>query len=458
MSTVRLSTARVVAKLTYYLLRLIGRNASNLPGWIALLICPSYLELIAKPPLCVAVTGTNGKTTVTNMIADVLIDSGYSVATNRIGSNIASGIASTLTTSVSWSGKPNKDACVLEVDERATRLILPYVKPGYLVVTGLFRDSLKRNAHPDYIFDVIDTYTPPTTTLILNADELCSARLGETQGNQRVYFGIEAMESDVDSAVDLVTDYSFCPNCMTKLEYAHLRYHHIGRAGCPACGFSSPVPDYVIMYVGSGDEAIEVTHQGVESSYPLISNATFNIYNELAAIAALSEMGLSQDAIAASLGKLGTLESRLKSTTVGSVSVIQAMSKGQSCVSATRTLDFVRTQPGRKVVVLVMDDWYDRKKSVEYVGWIYDTDFEFLADDSVVQVVACGPRCYDYELRLLLAGIEKERILRCELEMEAPAQLQIDDVDSVFVLYDTSTIDVAMDMKQALISRLEARK
>ncbi|MCL2736812.1 MAG: MurT ligase domain-containing protein [Propionibacteriaceae bacterium] len=455
MSVVRLWVALALAKATYRGLRLLGRNASNLPGWLALHVCPDFLELIAKPELVVCVTGTNGKTTVTNMIADVLVGQGYSVSTNRLGSNIAPGIASSLTNAVSWSGKPNKDACVLEVDERASRLILPYVRPTYLVVTNLFRDSLKRNAHPDYIFDVLDTYTPDDTRLVLNGDDLCSSRLGERAGNPRVFFGIESMAGDRTDSINLVSDYSTCPRCHTGLAYDHLRYHHIGRAHCPACGFASQDCDYVVERVESDATSFTVAHDGATHTYPLVSTVTFNIYNQLAVIATLTEIGLDPARVEAGLSILAVVDSRLGRTQVGDVTVVQAMSKGQSCVSTSRTLDFVTHEPGRKVVVLAMDDWYDRKTSVEYIGWIYDADFEFLADPDVVQVIACGPRCYDYEVRLLLAGVPHERIQCCESEADAHTRILTAGMDSVYILYDTSTYDVAMSMKARILSTLE---
>ncbi|MCL2482273.1 MAG: MurT ligase domain-containing protein [Propionibacteriaceae bacterium] len=458
MSSLRAHIALVLSKMTYRLLRVLGRNASNAPGLVALKVCPDYLAQVARCPLCVCVTGTNGKTTVTNMIADVLVANGYSVSTNRLGSNIAPGIAAALTNSVSWSGRPLKDACVLEVDERASRLILPFVKPTFLVVTNLFRDSLKRNAHPDYIFDVIDTYTPKQTTLILNADDLCSARLGEHAGNERIFFGITEVEGDVTQSVNLVADYSFCPHCLTTLQYDHLRYHHIGHATCPSCGFSSPGPDYLVRRFTQDDQALIVEHGEATHAYPLVNEVIFNVYNELAAIVALTRIGLTEAQIETGLSSLSVPDTRLKQTTVGSVRVVQAMSKGQSCVSCSRTLDYVRQEPGRKVVVLIMDDYYDRKNSVEFIGWIYDADYEFLNDPDVVQVLACGPRCYDHQVRLLLAGVPKERIVCCEDELDAPHHVITDGVDAVYVLYDTSTVDVAMKVKAGIIHGLEVHQ
>ena len=54
-------------------------------------------------------------------------------------------------------------------------------------------------------------------------------------------------------------------------------------------------------------------------------------------------------------------------------------------------------------MILALDD-LDESKSSERIGWIYDTDYEFLNDESIVQVLATGMRCWDHQVRLLLAG------------------------------------------------------
>ena len=167
MASLRYHLAVIAAKCSAKLIRMLGRNASHNPGVVALKICPKILSLAPKAPLVICVTGTNGKTTVSNLLTDALLADGRKVVSNRTGSNIVPGCTTNLINSLNWMGKCRVDAAVYEVDERASRLILPYLKPDYLVVTNLFRDSLKRNAHPDYIFSVINTYCPDTTKLII---------------------------------------------------------------------------------------------------------------------------------------------------------------------------------------------------------------------------------------------------------------------------------------------------
>ena len=105
-------------------------------------MCPDFLKQIAKPEKIVAVTGTDGKTTTTNLIIDALENSGEVVLNNKLGSNIAWGIASTFISGTSFNNKTNYKIAVLEVDERSAKKVYPYVKPTYLICTNLFRDSI----------------------------------------------------------------------------------------------------------------------------------------------------------------------------------------------------------------------------------------------------------------------------------------------------------------------------
>ena len=104
------------AKFGTVLLKLLKRNATFFPGKFALKICPDFIGKIEKPQTIIAVTGTNGKTTVCNMIEDILRDNNYIFIDNKYGSNIDAGIATTLISGVNCVGKTKKDLAVLEID------------------------------------------------------------------------------------------------------------------------------------------------------------------------------------------------------------------------------------------------------------------------------------------------------------------------------------------------------
>ncbi|MBO5065550.1 MAG: DUF1727 domain-containing protein [Clostridia bacterium] len=447
MGRLRYFIALWAAKLVFVLLRLLKRNATMYPGYIALKICPDYLARTRKSPNVLCVTGTNGKTTTTNMVADILSQSGMKVVSNRYGSNINTGVATALTHSVSVFGKPKIDALVLEVDERFSRLILPFIKPDYLVVTNLFRDSIKRNAHPEYIFSILDTYVPESTKLILNADCLQSSQL--LKNNQRVYFGIDKLDTDVTECVNLINDFSICPVCDEKLKFNYLRYHHIGNAYCPKCGFKSYEANYRLTNIDYDNKTITVEQNGAASVYPMINRALYNIYNELAAISLMSEFGVDLEKVKEYMRKISVTQTRYKEDKAGKTEIVRTMAKGQNSVSCSRTLDFVGHENGARTVFIMIDDLFERRDSSEFIGWIYDADFEFLNTPDVKQIVLAGPRCFDYKLRLLIAGIPEERIL-CEEDEFKAVDIMDKDIDKLYLLHDTSTYDLACKVEEKI--------
>ncbi len=449
MGRIRYLIALWASKAVFLLLRLLKRNATMYPGYIALKICPDYLARTKKSPNVLCVTGTNGKTTTTNMVADILSQSGMKVVSNRYGSNINTGVATALTHSVNVFGKPKIDALVLEVDERFSRLILPFIKPDYLIVTNLFRDSIKRNAHPEYIFSILDTYVPDNTKLILNADCLQSSQL--LKNNERVYFAIDKLDTDVTECVNLINDFSICPDCDEKLKYNYLRYHHIGNAYCPKCGFKSYEANYRLTNIDYENQTITVDHSSVETVYPMVNRALYNIYNELAAIALMSEFGVDLEKVKDYMKKISITQTRYKENKAGKTEIIRTMAKGQNSVSCSRTFDFVGHEDGDRTVFIMIDDLFERRDSSEFVGWIYDVDFEFLNTDGVKQIVLAGPRCFDYKLRLLIAGVPEERIL-CEEDEFKAVDIMDKDIDKLYLLHDTSTYDLACQVEAKMLS------
>ena len=453
MNRLRYFIALWASKSAYLALRLLKRNATMFPGYLALKICPDYLAQTKKSPNVLCVTGTNGKTTTTNMVADILSESGYKVVSNRYGSNINTGVATALTHSVNVFGKPRIDVLALEVDERFSRLILPFIKPDYLIVTNLFRDSIKRNAHPEYIFSILDTYVPKTTKLILNADCLQSSQL--LKDNERVYFSIDRLPTDVTECVNLINDFSFCPKCNEKLKFNFLRYHHIGNAYCPNCDFKSYEAKYHLTNIDYDNQSITVSIDGKEDKYPMVNRALYNIYNELAAISLMNEFNVDTEKVKDYLRKISVTQTRYKEGKVGNTAIIRTMAKGQNSVSCSRTLDFVGHEEGEKSVFIMIDDLFERKDSSEFIGWIYDADFEFLNTPEMKQVILAGPRCFDYKLRLLIAGLPEEKIL-CEEDEFKAIKLIDKNVSKFYLLHDTSTYDLACEVEEKIIEDFKA--
>ena len=451
-SKVRFYVTISIVKIATKILKLLGRNATHLPGWMANKLCPDFLGHLEKPDRLVYITGTNGKTTVSNLTAEVLKDNGYDFINNASASNVSEGVISALLSKSSFFGKSKCKLAILEVDERYSPLIYPYMPPDYLLCTNLFRDSYKRNAHAEFISSVLNSQIPKHTKLILNGEDLISNHLA--MGNERCYFGIHCPDGH-SSSDNIIKDIVACPNCGAMLKYDYIRYNHIGRAHCPNCDFGSPEMDYSVEKIDYESQRCLIRTPDGTYDFKLIGNNVTDIYNMIAAISLLSELGLKMPQIQESFEKVKVAASRYNSEMVNGKELIMNLAKGQNPIACSRVCDFIQHEPGTKTVVCMVDDYFDAKETSENIAWIFDIDFEFLNDDSVKQIVLTGARNADYHLRLLMAGIPEEKIVCCEKEVDAADYVDISLSDKIYLLYDVYTLEYAEKVYQDLKKRLE---
>ncbi|MBQ0037963.1 MAG: DUF1727 domain-containing protein [Clostridiales bacterium] len=423
-----------MAKLSIPALKITHHSGTDFPGNLALKICPDFLRYVGRPKTIVAITGTNGKTTVSNMLSDILESNGYRVMSNRAGANVASGIATTFIRSCGLFGRISKyDIAVLEVDERSSVKVYPYVTPDFVAITNLSRDSIMRNAHPDFIAGILTSTIPASTKMILNADDLISC--GVAPDNPRVHFGIDRLPTDVTACVNLINDMRICPKCLGKLEYEYLRYHHIGKAVCRDCGFHSPDSEFLARDVDFENHTVTIRENGQDYAYPLITDNVINTYNILTVITTLRQLGLEPEAIRHSLERTVIDTTRYAQEKVGKVTLVKQMSKDLNAMAGSRVFDYISHLPGQKEVYLMMNNMGDAANWSENTCWLYDADFEFLNRDDIVQIVCAGPRALDYKLRLLMAGVPEEKIA-CDLSEEKAAELlRFTPGDDIYYLY-----------------------
>lgn len=442
-----------MAKLSVLALKITRHAGTNFPGVIALKLCPQFLKYADKPKKIIAITGTNGKTTVSNMILDMLSMDGKDVLNNKAGSNINSGIATSLIAGMTLTGKCKHGIGVFEIDERSALRIFPYMIPDYMLVTNLSRDSIMRNGHPEYIAGILNKYIPKSTKLVLNADDLiCSSLAPE---NSHKFFGIEKMDGDITECINLINDLQICPKCHDKLKYEYLRYNHIGKAYCPSCGFKAPEYDYAGCNVDTENMTIDVKDETGTGHYRLLNDSVFNIYNVVSAVALLREMGYSHERIEKFFKKLNIVGSRFGEEKVGSRTIYKLLAKDKNAFATSRVFDYVASLPGTKEIIVMNSCQGDVKHWSENTCWLYDCDFEFLNDEKIKNIVICGERGLDNKLRLLLAGVPEERISFCEKEIDSPEQLKLFEDDNIFILYGTDSITLGNQVASKIKHRIE---
>ena len=438
-------------------LRLLRRQGTYLPGVVSARLDPQFLKHLPKPRRIIAVTGTNGKTTTSNMLLDVLRTQYPLVINNNVGSNTLSGILTTLAENITLTGRKRSDVAILEVDERWTPKIFPQVTPEILVITNLFQDSYKRNAHTDFIRDTIQAGIPAATKLVLNADDLISSAIGA--GNDRVFFSIAPMPGEIQRRDSRLKDIRFCPQCNTALEWDFVRYHHLGRAHCPACGFTNPQAKYILERADETARTVHLTVAEESVVLPMILHTTEALYNQLAAYAALREFGLDHATIAAAMGRLAVVSTRYSHARAGDRSIILFCAKRMNPIANSRVFDAISHHPGPKTVIINSDD-HEPTRFDENLAWFYDTDFEYLAAPDLNQLIINSWRGNDLVVRALMAGIPEEKITVLNDPLKVPDRVDLTKPGDIFILHGihVPSLREAETMRDELVRRLEGAK
>lgn len=407
----RFKLALLIGKFIRFIGKYTGK-ATNLPGDIALKLCPDLMGHFRFRGKVIAVTGSNGKTTTANMLAYALADLGYSVANNAKGSNLTGGVATTLLSAARFSGEITEDFVVLEVDERFSRLIFRLFAPDYLLCTNLFRDQLTRNGNIDVILAKLHEAIAPSVKLILNANDPISGSLAPQ--NERVYYGMQKTTQSTLECPNITHDAKVCPKCFGRMRYDFFHYNHIGQFTCLSCGYETPAAKYLADEVDFATGDFTINGTAINADY----RPPFNILNMTAAAAACCELGLNLGQVCASLTKFRVMKQRFEEFTVNGRTAVMILSKNQNPVSFDQSISYVLGLPGEKTVVVFVNNI--NHTNHKDTTWLYDIGFERLCGE-VDTVVCTGPRAWDLAVRLRLAGFADSAVrVECDVQQIKP--------------------------------------
>lgn len=439
------------AKILTFFLNLFGKGQDDKPGLLAYRFCSNFLDKLAKPEMVVAVTGTNGKTTVSSFVANMYKNMGKTVCYNDWGANQLAGHTKCLIDCVTIFNKPKVDVAVLETDELTSVDTLPYVKPDYLIVTNICRDSIRRNANTYYIFDRINNAIKeiPDTKLILNADCPISSFLGNDFKNKKVFYGVKGNKKDT---IYLADDFGFCPKCYGDIEYVYRHYRHIGKVKCKNCDFKSFDSDYFVTKYDK--KYMIVKNNKKEFKFNLISSSIFNIYNQLATLTFFVDAGFKDKQINEGFKKLIVPKSRENTIMVDGIELVAQMAKGQNVSACSTVFEELSKEKDDIVLVFLMNEMYGREKILETVTWFYETDFEFLNKENIKQIVFAGPRNMDYKLRLKLAGFDDNKFTCVDDDEEMYKYINYDGIKKVYFLFEVEAVTKAMNIRDDFYNRI----
>ena len=393
------AAARAVSAVsTWGLKHVFHRPAANFPGKIALYADPRVIADLAprlqKGSVCVV--GTNGKTTVTNLLADALETAGQRVVCNRTGANLDSGVATALlhAREADWG--------VFECDELWLAKILPHLQANYVVLLNLFRDQLDRVGEIDRIQESIAgaLATSPKTTLVFNADDPLCAAIAERVGNPTVAFGVY---EDLHLPQNTVADAQMCQRCSAMLEYAYRQYGQLGSYCCPACGFARPSLDCAARDVHLGADGLSFAAHGPRGDAEIEApfSGAYMVYNLLATWAAADLVSVPAEALQRAIDAFDPRNGRLQEFAVAGRRTLLNLAKNPT--GFNQNIKIILQDEGPKAVAFFVND---KEGDGRDVSWLWDIDFEELAGQSGLRVFAGGIRKNDVQVRLKYAGLD----------------------------------------------------
>jgi UDP-N-acetylmuramyl tripeptide synthase len=359
----------LLGKTVRYITRLRG-GGSALPGLFVERIDPSFVRdtLTQLPHGIILVSGTNGKTTTTKMIVELLESQGLTVFTNRTGSNFVRGVAAALLGEVENDGTIHADIAVLELDEAHAVHFVKQIPPTHSLLLNVMRDQLDRFGEIDATARMLEKIATETTgTVVLNREDPRVARIASKLHDQNtVYFGLDdALREKFPSDDDL-------HGSQAKTTQSH---------------------NALVSLKAFDDKTATFTIDGKPYSTTLKLQGIYNIYNAAAALALVESV----------------IEDVDKSKLIHALGEITpAFGRGEKIVVHGRPLELVLVKnpsgfrlglesfspKGYATMIAINDNYADGRD----MSWLWDVDFDSLKEIGVAEI--SGSRAYDMALRM----------------------------------------------------------
>lgn len=369
----RLAVALAAGSLAGAASRVAGRGSgASIRGQLLMKFAPDALANLLPGHTIASVSGTNGKTTTTHLLAAAVraAIAPERVVTNADGANLHYGIASALAVA------PGRDVAILETDERVVPDVVRLGRPAVLVLLNFSRDQMDRNHEIKSLGrgwrQALERAGADGPVVIANADDPLVTWAASSA--PKVVW--------VDTATSWTQDASLCPECGTMLT------HTDGRWACPTGDLVQPEATWRV----DGGAVIDPDGTRWELDLPL--PGSFNVSNGACALAAAAELGIDPETAIRGMRTITSPAGRYATAHFGATTARLLLAKNPAGWAEALPLTTSGT------VVLAIDSAAADGRDV---SWLWDVEYEQLAGR---HVVATGPRAQDLSVRLLYAEVE----------------------------------------------------
>lgn len=363
----------LLGKAVRYITRLRG-GGSALPGLFVEKIDPDFIKrtLASLPHGIVVISGTNGKTTTTKMVVELLQSQGLRVFTNRTGSNFTRGVAAALLGEVDNKGNIDADIAVLELDEAHAVAFVKSVPPKYSLLLNVMRDQLDRFGEIDTTAKMLAVIAKNTTdTVVLNREDPRVAAIAKILTHQAVnYFGLSHELTHLFPSDDEMRS----KPSPTKSKASSVQADVV---------LKSLKDDVAQFTIGDRMITTKLRLQGI-----------YNVYNAAAALAltrAIIGEKLDEQKLTDTLAEITPAFGRGETITIGGQPLELVLVKNPSGFR----LSLSSFSPENYTTMIAINDNYADGRDM---SWLWDVEFDSLKKGGVAEV--SGMRAYDMALRL----------------------------------------------------------
>lgn len=359
------------AKSLGWTLRAVGRHGATLPGLIIERLHPGFLDSMLKklPDGVIVVSGTNGKTTTTKVITELLRAQNKKVLTNKTGGNFVRGIFATVAQAADLRGRLDYDVAVLELDEAYAVHFVGLHHPRASLLLNITRDQLDRFGEIDTTAKLLGQVAAKTKDLlVLNGDDSRIAAIKPRLSTDVIYFGIsEALAAQFPNDEELY-----------------------GSRKAPGL-----VHKRLVELVSVNGNLATYKIGGQEYEVDLQIDGQHNALNGAAALTVLLGLypNLDKNQLLSSLSQIKPAFGRGEMIDYhGSQIILQLVKNPASFRQALHVLDIHKPT---NLAIVINDDYADGRD----VSWLWDVEFEVLKQ-LPSPAFAGGIRAYDIAVRL----------------------------------------------------------
>ena len=366
-----------IGKSVRHVSRLRG-GGSALPGLVVEKLDPNYLKksLANLPFGVVVISGTNGKTTTTKIVVELLESAGLKVFTNKTGSNFTRGVIASMLAENNISGKIKADIAVLELDEAHAIHFINQVQPRYSLLLNVMRDQLDRFGEVDYTASLLEKIAQKTTEkVITNREDTRLVQFADKiDKNKLDLFGLAPSLKDKFPNDDELYGDSTSSNLPVSVELSSAKKHKA----------SFTFYDY--------DSKKSPTKNTYSTSLKL--EGIYNIFNATAALALVREIlnnKISNEELVNNLGEIEPAFGRGETIMVNDTPLELVLVKNP----AGFQLGLNSFSPKGYNTMIALNDAHADGRDL---SWLWDVNFNLLKKGNIEML--SGIRAYDMALRL----------------------------------------------------------